>query len=156
MPMKAGYATRDECFYGEEELIDGPDGRKVAPTGAAVEWVKEPSYFFNLSKFGDRLLELYETRPGFIEPQSRRNEVKSFVKQGLRDLSISRTSFNWGIPVPGDPKHVMYVWVDALANYLSAVGYPDETAPRWDFWPPTCTLWARTSCVSTPFTGPRC
>ncbi|AQU86615.1 methionine--tRNA ligase [Komagataeibacter nataicola] len=134
------YATRDECFYGEEELIDGPDGRKVAPTGAAVEWVKEPSYFFNLSKFGDRLLELYETRPGFIEPQSRRNEVKSFVKQGLRDLSISRTSFNWGIPVPGDPKHVMYVWVDALANYLSAVGYPDETAPRWDFWPPNLHL----------------
>ncbi|GBQ45886.1 methionine--tRNA ligase [Komagataeibacter sucrofermentans] len=134
------YATRDECFYGEEELIDGPDGKKVAPTGAAVEWVKEPSYFFNLSKFGDRLLELYETRPGFIEPQSRRNEVKSFVKQGLRDLSISRTSFNWGIPVPGDPKHVMYVWVDALANYLSAVGYPDETAPRWDFWPPNLHL----------------
>ncbi|ARW16231.1 methionine--tRNA ligase [Komagataeibacter europaeus] len=129
------YATRDECFYGEEELIDGPDGKKVAPTGAAVEWVKEPSYFFNLSKFGDRLLELYETRPGFIEPASRRNEVASFVKQGLRDLSVSRTSFNWGIPVPGDPKHVMYVWVDALANYLSAVGYPDQTAPRWDFWP---------------------
>ncbi|WP_308721063.1 methionine--tRNA ligase [Komagataeibacter xylinus] len=134
------YATRDECFYGEEELIDGPDGKKVAPTGAAVEWVKEPSYFFNLSKFGDRLLELYETRPGFIEPQSRRNEVKSFVKQGLRDLSISRTSFNWGIPVPGDPKHVMYVWVDALANYLSAVGYPDKTAARWDFWPPNLHL----------------
>ncbi|GBQ65684.1 methionine--tRNA ligase [Komagataeibacter swingsii] len=129
------YATRDECFYGEEELVDGPDGKKVAPTGAAVEWVKEPSYFFDLSKFGDRLLELYETRPGFIEPASRRNEVASFVKQGLRDLSVSRTSFNWGIPVPGDPKHVMYVWVDALANYLSAVGYPDQTAPRWDFWP---------------------
>ncbi|MGY6770384.1 methionine--tRNA ligase [Komagataeibacter sp. NFXK3] len=134
------YATRDECFYGEEELIDGPEGRKVAPTGAAVEWVKEPSYFFNLSKFGDRLLELYETRPGFIEPASRRNEVKSFVKQGLRDLSVSRTSFNWGIPVPGDPKHVMYVWVDALANYLSAVGYPDETAARWAFWPPNLHL----------------
>ncbi|QHC36164.1 methionine--tRNA ligase [Komagataeibacter xylinus] len=134
------YATRDECFYGEEELIDGPEGKKVAPTGAAVEWVKEPSYFFNLSKFSDRLLELYETRPGFIEPQSRRNEVKSFVKQGLRDLSVSRTSFNWGIPVPGDPKHVMYVWVDALANYLSAVGYPDETAARWDFWPPNLHL----------------
>ncbi|GAO00324.1 methionyl-tRNA synthetase [Komagataeibacter xylinus NBRC 13693] len=129
------YATRDECFYGEEELVDGPDGKKVAPTGAAVEWVKEPSYFFRLSDFADRLLKLYETRPGFIEPASRRNEVASFVKQGLRDLSISRTSFNWGIPVPGDPKHVMYVWVDALANYLSAVGYPDETAPRWDFWP---------------------
>ncbi|ATU72464.1 methionine--tRNA ligase [Komagataeibacter rhaeticus] len=129
------YATRDECFYGEEELIDGPDGKKVAPTGAAVEWVKEPSYFFDLSRFGDRLLELYETRPGFIEPASRRNEVISFVKQGLRNLSVSRTSFSWGIPVPGDPKHVMYVWVDALANYLSAVGYPDAGAARWGFWP---------------------
>ncbi|BAK83117.1 methionine--tRNA ligase [Komagataeibacter medellinensis] len=134
------YATRDECFYGEEELVDDPNGKKVAPTGAAVEWVKEPSYFFDLSKFGDRLLELYETRPGFIEPASRRNEVASFVRQGLRDLSISRTSFNWGIPVPGDPKHVMYVWVDALANYLSAVGYPDGNAPRWDFWPPNLHL----------------
>ncbi|QBL93095.1 Methionine--tRNA ligase [Komagataeibacter saccharivorans] len=129
------YALRDECFYGEDELVDGPDGRKVAPTGAAVEWVREPSYFFRLSAFGDRLLELYENRPGFIEPQSRRNEVASFVRQGLRDLSISRTSFNWGIPVPGDPKHVMYVWVDALANYLSALGFPDEKGPRWDFWP---------------------
>jgi len=129
------YALRDECFYGEDELVDGPDGRKVAPTGAAVEWVREPSYFFRLSAFGDRLLELYENRPGFIEPQSRRNEVASFVRQGLRDLSISRTSFNWGIPVPGDPKHVMYVWVDALANYLSALGFPDKKGPRWDFWP---------------------
>ena len=129
------YALRDECFYGEDELIDGPDGKKVAPTGAAVEWVREPSYFFRLSAFGDKLLELYENRPGFIEPQSRRNEVASFVRQGLRDLSISRTSFNWGIPVPGDPKHVMYVWVDALANYLSALGFPDEKGPRWDFWP---------------------
>ena len=129
------YALRDECFYGEDELVTGPDGTKVAPTGAAVEWVKEPSYFFRLSAFGDRLLELYENQPGFIEPASRRNEVASFVRQGLRDLSISRTSFNWGIPVPGDPKHVMYVWVDALANYLSAVGFPDESAARWDFWP---------------------
>lgn len=129
------YALRDECFYGEDELVDGSDGRKVAPTGAAVEWVREPSYFFRLSAFGDRLLELYENRPGFIEPQSRRNEVASFVRQGLRDLSISRTSFSWGIPVPGDPKHVMYVWVDALANYLSALGFPDEKGPRWDFWP---------------------
>ncbi|MCE2574649.1 methionine--tRNA ligase [Komagataeibacter sp. FNDCR2] len=134
------YALRDECFYGEDELVTGSDGKKVAPTGAAVEWVKEPSYFFRLSAFGDRLLELYETRPGFIEPASRRNEVASFVRQGLRDLSISRTSFNWGIPVPGDPKHVMYVWVDALANYLSAVGYPDEKAARWDFWPASLHL----------------
>lgn len=129
------YALRDECFYQEDELVTRPDGTRVAPTGAPVEWVKEPSYFFRLSDFADRLLELYEKHPGFVEPSSRRNEVISFVRGGLRDLSISRTSFNWGIPVPGDPKHVMYVWVDALANYLSAVGYPDENAPRWDFWP---------------------
>ncbi|MBV1834063.1 methionine--tRNA ligase [Novacetimonas pomaceti] len=129
------YALRDECFYQEEELVTRSDGTRVAPTGAPVEWVKEPSYFFRLSGFADRLLELYEKHPGFVEPASRRNEVISFVRGGLRDLSISRTSFNWGIPVPGDPKHVMYVWVDALANYLSAVGYPDESAPRWDFWP---------------------
>ncbi|EFG83912.1 methionine--tRNA ligase [Novacetimonas hansenii] len=129
------YALRDECFYQEEELVIAADGTRTAPTGAPVEWVKEPSYFFRLSKFQDRLLELYETHPGFVEPAGRRNEVRSFVRGGLRDLSISRTSFNWGIPVPGDPKHVMYVWVDALANYLSAVGYPDEGAPRWDFWP---------------------
>ncbi|POF64172.1 methionine--tRNA ligase [Novacetimonas maltaceti] len=134
------YALRDECFYQEEELVTGPDGTRTAPTGAPVEWVKEPSYFFSLSKFQDRLLELYETHPGFVEPSSRRNEVISFVRGGLRDLSISRTSFNWGIPVPGDPKHVMYVWVDALANYLSAVGYPDGDAPRWDFWPPNLHL----------------
>lgn len=129
------YALRDESFYNEDELVTRPDGTKVAPTGAPVEWVREPSYFFKLSEFADRLLELYETRPGFIEPASRRNEVASFVRQGLRDLSISRTSFRWGIPVPGDPDHVMYVWVDALANYLSAIGFPDADNPRAGFWP---------------------
>ncbi|MFT8777439.1 MAG: methionine--tRNA ligase [Gluconacetobacter liquefaciens] len=129
------YALRDESFYNEDELVTRPDGTKVAPTGAPVEWVREPSYFFKLSEFADRLLELYETRPGFIEPASRRNEVASFVRQGLRDLSISRTSFRWGIPVPGDPEHVMYVWVDALANYLSAIGFPDADNPRAGFWP---------------------
>lgn len=129
------YALRDESFYNEDELVTRPDGTKVAPTGAPVEWVREPSYFFKLSEFADRLLELYETRPGFIEPASRRNEVASFVRQGLRDLSISRTSFRWGIPVPGDPDHVMYVWVDALANYLSAIGFPDVDNPRAGFWP---------------------
>lgn len=129
------YALRDECFYGEDELIEGPDGQKVAPTGAPVEWVKEPSYFFRLSDFQDRLLAYYEANPDFLGPHGMKREIVSFVKQGLRDLSISRTSFNWGIPVPGDDKHVMYVWFDALANYLSALDYPDTSASRARFWP---------------------
>lgn len=125
------YAVRDEAFYTEEELVDGK-----APTGAAVEWVEEPSYFFRLSAWGDRLLEYYDAHPDFIAPKSRRNEVISFVKSGLRDLSVSRTSFKWGIPVPGDEKHIMYVWVDALTNYLTAVGYPDEQSDSYKrFWP---------------------
>ncbi|MFT8674777.1 MAG: methionine--tRNA ligase [Acetobacter sp.] len=129
------YALRDECFYGEDELVDGPDGTRLAPTGAPVEWLKEPSYFFRLSAFQDRLLALYEQHPEFLGPHGARNEIISFVKQGLRDLSISRTSFSWGVPVPGDDRHVMYVWFDALANYLSALGFPDENAPRMAFWP---------------------
>ncbi|HET9148087.1 MAG TPA: methionine--tRNA ligase, partial [Acetobacteraceae bacterium] len=111
------------------------DGLRRGPTGAVVEWVREPSYFFRLSAFQDRLLALYEERPDFIQPVSSRNEVLSFVRGGLRDLSISRTSFSWGIPVPGDPAHVMYVWIDALTNYLTALGYPDMGAPRMRFWP---------------------
>ncbi len=130
------YAVRDEAFYGEDELATGPDGKKRAPSGAEVEWVEEPSYFFRLSAWQDRLLAFYESRPDFIAPSSRRNEVLSFVKGGLTDLSVSRTSFNWGIPVPGDPKHVMYVWIDALTNYITAVGYPDtESADFRRFWP---------------------
>ncbi|AQS87042.1 methionyl-tRNA synthetase [Neoasaia chiangmaiensis NBRC 101099] len=129
------YALRDECFYSEDELTTRPDGTRVAPTGAPVEWLREPSYFFRLSAFQDRLLEFYEQHPAFIGPESRRREIVSFVKQGLRDLSVSRTSFKWGIPVPNDPDHVMYVWFDALANYLSALGYPDIDAPRMAFWP---------------------
>jgi len=129
------YALRDESFYSEDELVTRPDGTKVAPTGAPVEWVREPSYFFRLSAFGDRLLALYEQHPEFIGPNGRYREISSFVKQGLRDLSISRTSFSWGIPVPGDPQHVMYVWFDALANYLSALGYPDTNADLMRFWP---------------------
>ena len=97
--------------------------------------MREPSYFFRLSAWQDRLLRFYEDHPEFIAPTSRRNEVISFVRGGLRDLSISRTSFNWGIPVPGAPDHVMYVWLDALNNYITACGFPDETDPRWDFWP---------------------
>ena len=128
------YAVRDEAFYAGDELTKGPDGF-LAPTGAPVEWVKEPSYFFRLSAWGDKLLELYDSEPDFIGPLVRRNEVVSFVRSGLTDLSISRTSFRWGVPVPGDERHVMYVWLDALANYLSAVGFPDENAARWHYWP---------------------
>ncbi len=130
------YAVRDEAFYDEDETEKKPDGTRIATSsGATVEWVVEPSYFFKLSAFQDKLLELYEANPGFIGPQAKRNEITSFVKSGLRDLSISRTSFSWGIPVPGDEKHVMYVWLDALVNYLSACGYPDLSGPRGKYWP---------------------
>ena len=129
------YAVRDEAFYGADELIAQPDGTKLAPSGAPVAWVREPSYFFRLSAWHDKLLEFYDAHPDFIAPASRRNEVLSFVRGGLSDLSISRTSFRWGVPVPGDPGHVMYVWLDALVNYITAAGFPDEAAPRWAFWP---------------------
>jgi methionyl-tRNA synthetase len=128
------YAVRDEAFYGPDELTER-DGQRYAPSGAPVEWVREPSYFFRLSAWQDRLLKFYEDNPDFIAPNSRRNEVISFVKAGLQDLSISRTSFRWGVPVPGDEAHVMYVWLDALANYITAVGYPDTSADLWRFWP---------------------
>jgi methionyl-tRNA synthetase len=129
------YAVRDEAFYDEAELTTAPDGKKTAPSGAPVEWVREPSYFFRLAAWQDRLLKFYEEHPEFIAPSSRRNEVISFVRGGLRDLSISRTTFSWGIPVPGAPDHVMYVWLDALNNYVTACGFPDETDPLWRFWP---------------------
>ncbi|HUB47234.1 MAG TPA: methionine--tRNA ligase [Acetobacteraceae bacterium] len=129
------YAVRDEAFYDEGELTTLADGSKLAPSGAPVEWVREPSYFFRLSAWQDRLLKFYEEHPEFIAPTSRRNEVVSFVRGGLRDLSISRTTFNWGIPVPGAPDHVMYVWLDALQNYVTACGFPDESDPHWKYWP---------------------
>ncbi len=129
------YAVRDEAFYDEAELTTADDGRKTAPSGAPVEWVREPSYFFRLAAWQDRLLKFYEEHPEFIAPSSRRNEVVSFVRGGLRDLSVSRTTFKWGIPVPGAPDHVMYVWLDALNNYVTACGFPDETDPLWRFWP---------------------
>ena len=128
------YAVRDEAFYGPDELTER-DGQRYAPSGAPVEWVTEPSYFFRLSNWADRLLQFYDDNPDFIAPTSRRNEVIAFVKSGLQDLSVSRTSFRWGVPVPGDPAHVMYVWVDALTNYITAAGYPDTNAERWRFWP---------------------
>ena len=130
------YSVRDEAFYGEDELVDGPNGEKLSPFGAPVEWVEEPSYFFRLSQWRDRLLAYYDEDPNRILPISRRNEVLSFVKGELRDLSISRTSFDWGVPVPGDDKHIMYVWFDALTNYLTAVGYPDTESESFKtYWP---------------------
>lgn len=132
---KGWYAVRDEAFYAEDELVTQPDGTKLAPSGAPVEWVEEPSYFFRLSAWGDRLLKFYEENPGFIAPESRRNEVVSFVKSGLQDLSVSRTTFKWGVPVPGDDDHIMYVWLDALTNYITAVGYPDQGGEYAKFWP---------------------
>ncbi len=129
------YSVRDEAFYAETELLEN-NGEKTAPTGAPVEWVEEESYFFRLSAWEDRLLEWYENQDITVLPKSRKNEVKSFVEGGLRDLSISRTSFNWGIPVPGNEKHIMYVWIDALTNYLTAVGYPDTNNISFKkFWP---------------------
>jgi methionyl-tRNA synthetase len=126
------YSVRDEAYFDESELTPGPDGQKLAPSGAPVEWVQEESYFFRLSAYQDRLLKLYEENPHFIQPDSRRNEIVSFVKSGLRDLSISRTTFSWGVPVPDAPKHVMYVWVDALSNYITALGYPEGAEmARW-------------------------
>jgi methionyl-tRNA synthetase len=129
------YSVRDEAYYAEGETILGPDGVRRAPTGTPVEWVEEESYFFRLSAYQDRLLKLYEDNPHFIGPDERRNEIVSFVRSGLKDLSMSRTAFDWGIPVPGNPKHVVYVWADALTNYVTATGYPDESAPRARFWP---------------------
>lgn len=129
------YSVRDEAYYGEDE-IEERDGRRFSlKTGTPVEWVEEESYFFKLSAYAPKLLELYEKRPDFIVPEHYRNEIVAFVKRGLNDLSISRTTFDWGVQVPDDPKHVMYVWVDALTNYLSATGFPDTHAPRAGFWP---------------------
>lgn len=130
------YSVRDEGFFAENEITTAPDGTKLAPSGAPVEWVEEPSYFFRLSAYTDKLLDLYAKHPEFIEPASRRNEIISFVKGGLQDLSISRTNFKWGVPVPGDESHVMYVWLDALTNYITGVGYPDTGSSSFQkFWP---------------------
>lgn len=129
------YSVRDEAYYQENETELRDDGVRYGPQGTPVEWVEEESYFFRLSNYQDKLLEHYEKHPEFIGPEERRNEVVSFVKRGLRDLSVSRTTFDWGIPVPGDEKHVMYVWVDALTNYITGLGFPDEKAPNWRYWP---------------------
>ncbi len=130
------YSVRDEAFYDESELKEGAKGVKLSPQGTPVKWVEEESYFFKLSAFQDRLLAHYDAHPDFIGPDTRANEVKSFVRGGLRDLSVSRATFDWGVPVPGDPKHIMYVWVDALTNYLTGVGFPDEDSDSFKrYWP---------------------
>lgn len=130
------YSVRDEAYYDESELALGEGGAKLSPQGTPVEWTVEESWFFRLSKYQDQLLELLKS-PGFLEPASRRNEMIAFVEQGLRDLSVSRTSFDWGVPVPGADGHVMYVWVDALTNYLTGLGYPDDMG---EFWPASLHL----------------
>ncbi|MBA8756868.1 MULTISPECIES: methionine--tRNA ligase [Wolbachia] len=143
------YSVRDEAFYQESELIDGK-----APTGAEVQWIKEESYFFRLSNWQEKLLELYKNQPSFIFPESRRNEVISFVRSGLIDLSISRTSFNWGIKVPGNDKHVIYVWIDALTNYLTSIGFPSTEGEEYKrFWAEPETQIPVSSTGMTPNQG---
>ncbi|QYJ06080.1 methionine--tRNA ligase [Qipengyuania flava] len=128
------YSVRDEAYYDEKELVEGEGGEKLSPQGTPVEWTEEETWFFRLSKYAEPLLELLNT-PGFLEPASRRNEMVAFVERGLQDLSVSRTSFDWGVKVPGSDGHVMYVWVDALTNYITGLGYPDG-GEMWDkFWP---------------------
>jgi methionyl-tRNA synthetase len=129
------YSIRDEAYYDETELTTAEDGTKRSPQGTPVEWTVEESWFFRLSKYQEPLLQLYAEQPDFVRPQTRMNEVRSFVEGGLRDLSVSRTSFDWGVKVPGSPEHVMYVWVDALTNYLTGVGYPDREGDFAKFWP---------------------
>ena len=127
------YSVRDEAFYDEKELTGEGDAR-LSPQGTPVEWTAEETWFFRLSKYQQPLLDFYAANPDFIRPDSRRNEVIRFVEGGLSNLSVSRTSFDWGVPVPNSPGHVMYVWVDALCNYLSGTGWPQE-APENRFWP---------------------
>jgi methionyl-tRNA synthetase len=129
------YSVRDEAFYSENETTVGTDGVRVGPQGTPVEWNEEETYFFRLSAYQQRLLEHYEANPDFILPPERRNEVVSFVRQGLADLSISRTTLDWGIAVPGRPDHVMYVWIDALNNYVTATGLLGGGSQRSRYWP---------------------
>ena len=130
------YSVRDEAYYDETETRLDDKGQRLGPQGTPVEWVEEESYFFKLSAFADRLLDLYKRNPEFVLPRERMNEVASFVRGGLKDLSLSRTTFDWGIKVPGNPKHIMYVWVDALTNYITAVGYPDIDSEKFKkYWP---------------------
>ena len=129
------YSVRDEAYYEAEELTTADDGTRLSPQGTPVEWTVEESWFFRLSKYQQPLLDHYAAHPDFIQPESRRNEVVRFVEGGLKDLSISRTSFDWGVPVPGSDNHVMYVWLDALTNYITGLGYPDQTELWQRYWP---------------------
>ena len=132
------YSVNDETFYNEKDLIKGEEGNLKTPTGGTVDWITEKSYFFKLSEWSKKLLELYTKNPHFIKPESKRNEVISFVKRGLKDLSVSRTSFKWGIKTPNDPDHIMYVWLDALTCYPNGVGYlSDSKNDLSDFWSET-------------------
>ncbi len=135
------YSVSDEAFYNEDE-IEEIEGKKIAKSSkSTVEWIEEESYFFRLSKWQKPLLEFYENNPDFILPESRKNEVISFVKSGLKDLSVSRKTFTWGIPVPSNDKHIIYVWLDALTNYLSALNYPDTNDELFKkFWPASIHL----------------
>jgi methionyl-tRNA synthetase len=129
------YSVRDEAFYDEKELVGGEGSERLSPQGTPVEWTTEETWFFRLSKYQEPLLALYAEQPDFIRPESRRNEVLRFVEGGLKDLSVSRTSFDWGVKVPGSDNHVMYVWLDALMTYISALGFPAEGADWERFWP---------------------
>ncbi len=129
------YSIRDEAYYDASELIDGEGGEKLSPQGTPVEWTVEESWFFRLSKYAEPLLDLLNANPDFLQPDSRRNEILRFIEGGLRDLSVSRTSFDWGVKVPGSDNHVMYVWVDALTNYITGLGFPDETGDYAKYWP---------------------
>jgi len=129
------YSVRDEAFYDETELVAGETGEKLSPQGTPVEWTAEETWFFRLSRYQEPLLQLYRDNPDFIRPETRRNEVLRFVEAGLKDLSVSRTSFDWGVPVPGSPGHVMYVWVDALTTYMTGVGYPQKDGEFERYWP---------------------
>jgi len=129
------YSVRDEAYYDESELTEGEGGQKLSPHGSPVEWTEEESWFFRLSAYQQKLLDHYSANPDFIRPESRRNEVVRFVEGGLSDLSVSRTSFDWGVRVPGSDNHVMYVWLDALTNYITGLGYPEETELWKRFWP---------------------
>ena len=130
------YSVRDEAYYDEKELVTADSGERLSPQGTEVEWTVEESWFFRLSRYQQPLLDHYAANPEFIRPEARRNEMVRFVEGGLSDLSISRTSFDWGVKVPGSENHVMYVWVDALTNYITGVGYPDTESETYKrFWP---------------------
>jgi len=137
------YCVTDETFFAESQMAEDLEGRFLCPDcGRPAQKIKEESYFFKLSAFEDKLLKFYAENPNFVQPKFRQNEALNFIKQGLKDLSITRTTFSWGVPVPSDPKHVIYVWFDALINYISALGFPDGEKFK-EFWPADVHLMAK-------------